>query len=87
MRASQDGRRYTVYKTKERAGQNIYPGASFQRGQISLAHLSLAHRFPSEQQIKQVRAGLVLRWGTTREGPVLRFLFLSFFCFFSVSLR
>ena len=25
--------------------------------------------------VKQVRAGVVLRWGTTREGPVLRFLF------------
>ena len=27
-------------------------------------------------EVKQVRAGVVLRWGTTREGPVLRFLFL-----------
>ena len=27
-------------------------------------------------EVKQVRAGVVLRWGTTREGPVLRF-----FCF------
>jgi hypothetical protein len=26
-------------------------------------------------EVKQVRAGVVLRWGTTREGPVLRFLF------------
>ena len=25
-------------------------------------------------EVKQVRAGVVLRWGTTREGPVLRFL-------------
>ena len=24
-------------------------------------------------EVKQVRAGVVLRWGTTREGPVLRF--------------
>ena len=24
--------------------------------------------------VKQVQAGVVLRWGTTREGPVLRFL-------------
>ena len=38
-------------------------------------------------EVKQVRAGVVLRWGTTREGPMLRFLFLSFFCFFSVSAR
>ena len=28
-------------------------------------------------EVKQVRAGVVLRWGTTREGPVLRFLFHS----------
>ena len=28
-------------------------------------------------EVKQVRAGVVLRWGTTREGPVLRFFFLS----------
>ena len=28
-------------------------------------------------EVKLVRAGVVLRWGTTREGPVLRF----FFCF------
>ena len=27
-------------------------------------------------EVKQVRAGVVLRWGTTREGPVLRFLFI-----------
>ena len=33
-------------------------------------------------EVKQVRAGVVLRWGTTREGPVLRFLLL----FFTVSL-
>ena len=41
-------------------------------------------------EVKQVRAGVVLRWGTTREGPVLRFFFrfaegaaalLSFFSF------
>ena len=30
-------------------------------------------------EVKQVRAGVVLRWGTTREGPVLRFLFLFSF--------
>ena len=30
-------------------------------------------------EVKQVRAGVVLRWGTTREGPVLRFLFLFVF--------
>jgi hypothetical protein len=24
-------------------------------------------------EVKQVRAGVVLRWGTTQEGPVLRF--------------
>ena len=29
-------------------------------------------------EVKQVRAGVVLRWGTTREGPVLRFLWFSF---------
>ena len=27
-------------------------------------------------EVKQVRAGVVLRWGTTREGPVLRFFVL-----------
>ena len=27
-------------------------------------------------EVKLVRAGVVLRWGTTREGPVLRFSFL-----------
>ena len=27
---------------------------------------------------KQVRAGVVLRWGTTREGPVLRFFLMLF---------
>ena len=27
-------------------------------------------------EVKQVRAGVVLRWGTTQEGPVLLFLFL-----------
>ena len=26
-------------------------------------------------EVKLVRAGVVLRWGTTREGPVLRFIF------------
>ena len=26
-------------------------------------------------EVKQVRAGVVLRWGTTREGPVLLFSF------------
>ena len=26
-------------------------------------------------EVKLVRAGVVLRWGTTREGPVLRFFF------------
>ena len=31
-------------------------------------------------EVKLVRAGVVLRWGTTREGPVLRFCdFFSFF--------
>ena len=29
-------------------------------------------------EVKQIRAGVVLRWGTTREGPVLRFLFFLF---------
>ena len=42
----------------------------------------LSHRFPSEQQIKQVRAGLVLRWGTTREGPFFCFCAFCFFSFF-----
>ena len=27
-------------------------------------------------EVKLVRAGVVLRWGTTREGPVLRFSFV-----------
>ena len=45
-------------------------------------HISLAHRFPSESEIKQVRAGVVLRWGTTREGPVLRFFFFIRLRFF-----
>ena len=31
-----------------------------------------------KSEVKLVRAGVVLRWGTTREGSVLRF---SFFCF------
>jgi len=31
-------------------------------------------------EVKQVRAGVILRWGTTREGPVLRF-----FCCISFS--
>jgi hypothetical protein len=30
-------------------------------------------------EVKQVRAGVVLRWGTTREGPVLRFSFSFLF--------
>ena len=29
-------------------------------------------------KLSRFEAGVVLRWGTTREGPVLRFLFLSF---------
>ena len=29
----------------------------------------------SNSEVKQVRAGVVLRWGTTREGPVLLFSF------------
>jgi hypothetical protein len=33
--------------------------------------------------LKQVRAGVVLRWGTTREGPVLRFFCISFSSLFS----
>ena len=37
-------------------------------------------------EVKQVRAGVVLRWGTTREGPVLRFLFLCSIFFFLRSL-
>ena len=32
-------------------------------------------------EVKQVRAGVVLRWGTTREGPVLRFFVLHRFNF------
>ena len=32
-------------------------------------------------EVQQVRAGVVLRWGTTREGPVLRFSFLLLFLF------
>ena len=40
------------------------------------AWLTASH--PSSE-VKQVRAGVVLRWGTTREGPVLRFLFLFSF--------
>ena len=36
------------------------------------AWLTASH--PSSE-VKQVRAGVVLRWGTTREGPVLRFFF------------
>ena len=34
-------------------------------------------------EIKQVRAGVVLRWGTTREGPVLRFLILCLLFLFA----
>jgi hypothetical protein len=34
-------------------------------------------------EVKQVRAGVVLRWGTTREGPVLRFFCTSFSSRFS----
>jgi hypothetical protein len=34
-------------------------------------------------EVKQVRAGVVLRWGTTREGPVLRFFCISFSSRFS----
>ena len=33
--------------------------------------------------VKQVRAGVVLRWGATREGPVLRFFCISFSSCFS----
>ena len=33
-------------------------------------------------EVKLVRAGVVLRWGTTREGPVLRFLFCFAQAFF-----
>ena len=33
-------------------------------------------------EVKQVRAGVVLRWGTTREGPVLRFFFFLLSLFF-----
>jgi hypothetical protein len=36
-------------------------------------------------EVKQVRAGVVLRWGTTREGPVLRFFCTSFSFSFLVS--
>ena len=36
-----------------------------------LAWLTASH---PNSEVKQVRAGVVLRWGTTREGPVLLFL-------------
>ena len=45
----------------------------FQAPPISIsAWLTASH---PNSEVKQVRAGVVLRWGTTREGPVLRFLF------------
>ena len=37
-------------------------------------HITQAHRFPSEQ-VKLGRVQAVLRWGTTREGWMLLFLF------------
>ena len=45
-------------------------------------HISLAHRSHPNSEVKQVRAGVVLRWGTTREGPVLRFFFFIRLRFF-----
>ena len=37
-----------------------------------------------KSEVKLVRAGVVLRWGTTREGSVLRFSFFCFSLFFSL---
>ena len=42
---------------------------------LQRGHISLARSLHPNSEVKQVRAGVVLRWGTTREGPVLRFLF------------
>ena len=51
----------------------LYAGSAIVVSAAISAWLTASH--PSSE-VKQVRAGVVLRWGTTREGPVLRFLFL-----------
>ena len=60
------------------SSNRFFPGyqyaefSSIVRAAIS-AWLTASH---PNSDVKQVRAGVVLRWGTTREGPVLLFLFL-----------
>ena len=44
---------------------------------ISAAILTRLTASHPNSEVKLVRAGVVLRWGTTREGPVLRFCFFS----------
>ena len=46
----------------------------FFRVRCQSGHITQAHRFPSEQ-VKLGRVQAVLRWGTTREGWMLLFLF------------
>ena len=56
--------------------------SSFILSAATSAWLTASH---PNSEVKQVRAGVVLRWGTTREGPVLRFFCTSFSFSFLVS--
>ena len=79
------GRLVAVYLcavSKERVGRIGRVGCFIQASSVQAfsaaisAWLTASH---PNSEVKQVRAGVVLRWGTTREGPVLRFLFLLCF--------
>ena len=54
-------------------GPNRVSACSLSSSAAISAWLTASH---PNSEVKQVRAGVVLRWGTTREGPVLRFCFL-----------
>ena len=62
----------------ERTGFLFCNHAFFVSAAIS-TRLTASH---PNSEVKLVRAGVVLRWGTTREGPVLRFLFCFAQAFF-----
>ena len=64
----------TRLERHEAAGSNLTFSAAIS------AWLTAPH--PSSEA-KQVRAGVALRWGTTREGPVLRFFFYFLSTFLS----
>jgi hypothetical protein len=65
-------RRTRLWREGSEAVGNIFGSSSRVFSAAISAWLTASH---PNSQVKQVRAGVVLRWGTTREGPVLRFLF------------